>query len=132
MAYQFCPRCGATHRRVSRICHSEGCGYPTIIVNGKIMLALAQQFSASDFNVLAVTSTVSDTADKSYKSVHLCIEFRECYDIERVFIGLPDGWSAYHTFSLHDGIIIDNITELTCDFDYFHMGFCTVEDEIDY
>ncbi len=41
--------------------------------------------------------------------------------------GLP---LSYCTFSLHDGILIDDITELTYDFEYFYMGFCSVEDEI--
>jgi len=129
MAYQFCPRCGVRHRRVARVCNTEGCGYPTIIVN-KNMQALAQRLYDCDFSVLAATSSISDTADKSHKSVRLSIEFMAYYDIDRVFIDLPDGWSTYHTFSVHSGIVIDNITELNCSFVYFHMGFCNVEDEI--
>lgn len=129
MAYQFCPRCGAIHNEVSRNCNTEGCGYPTIITD-KNMQALAQRFSNCDFNVLAATSTISDTDDINRKSVHLSIEFREHYDIDRVFCNLPSEWSAYYTFSLHDGIVVDDITELVCDFSYYHMEFCTVEDEI--
>ena len=129
MAYQFCPHCHATHRRVARICSTEGCGYPTIITN-KNMQALAQLFSDSDFNILAATSTISDADDISHKSVRLSVEFREHYDIDKVFCNLPDGWSAYHTFSIHGGVVIDDITELNCSFIYFHMGFCTVQDEI--
>lgn len=129
MPYQFCPRCGVRHRRVSRVCRTEGCGYPTIIVS-KNMQALAQRLYECDFNVLAATSTISDTDDISHKSVRLSIEFREHYDIDMVFTSLPDGWSAYHTFSLHNAIIIDDITELNCSFSYFHMGFCSVQDEI--
>lgn len=61
MAYQFCPRCSITHRKISRLC--MGCGHPTIIVTNKTMQALAQRFSSCDFNVLAVTSTVSNTSN---------------------------------------------------------------------
>ncbi len=126
MAYQFCPYCGAVHRRVSRVCRE--CGYPTIISDKK-MQSLAQRLYDCDFNVLAATSTIS-TDDECRKSVRLSIEFRECYDIDRVFAGLPEGWSAYHTFSIHSGIVVDDVTELNCSFAYFHMCFCTVEDEI--
>lgn len=126
MPYKYCPRCGAVHHRVSRVCHK--CGYPMIIAN-KNMQSLAQRLYECDFNVLAATSTVS-TDDTSHKSVRLSIEFREHYNIERVFCNLPTGWSAYYTFSLHDAIVIDDIVELNCNFDYFHMGFCSVEDEI--
>jgi hypothetical protein len=94
------------------------------------MQALAQSFYDSDFSVLAATSTISGTDATSRKSVRLSVEFREYYDIDKVFVDLPDGWSAYHTFSLHDAIIIDDITELNCSFDYYYMGFCTVDDEI--
>lgn len=128
MAYQFCSHCGAVHRRVSRVC--RGCGYPTIIVNTKKMQALAQFFCDCDFKVLSSVSRISDTGDLSHKSVRLSVEFREHYDIDRVFVGLPEGWSAYHTFSIHNGIVVDDITELNCSFNYFHMGFCSVEDEI--
>lgn len=94
------------------------------------MQALAQRLYDCDFSVLAATSTISDTADKSHKSVRLSIEFRAYYDIDKVLTGLPDGWSAYHTFSVHSGIVIDDVTELNCSFDHFHMGFCSVQDEI--
>jgi len=82
------------HRKVSRVCHE--CGYPTIIAN-KNMQALAQRLFECDFDVLAATSTVS-TDDASNKSVRLSIEFREHYDIERVFINLPDGGSGLSYF----------------------------------
>lgn len=127
MRYQFCPHCGSVHHRISRVC-SE-CGYPTII-SDKNVQALAQLFSDSDFNILAATSTISGTDATSRKSVRLSLEFRECYDIDKVFVDLPTGWSAYHTFSLHDAIITDNITELNCSFEYHYMGFCSVDDEI--
>lgn len=127
MTYQFYPHCGAVHHRVSRVCRE--CGYPTII-SDKYVQALAKSFYDSDFSVLAATSTICDTDATSRKSVRLSVEFREHYDIDKVFVDLPDGWSAYHTFSLHDAIVVDNITELNCDFSYYHMGFCTVENEI--
>lgn len=127
MRYQFCPHCGAVHRRVSRICRE--CGYPTII-SDKNMQALAQRFYDCDFNILSAISTISGTDDTSHKSVRLSIEFREHYDIEKVFCNLPDGWEAYYTFSLHDAIVVDDIVELNCDFSYYYMRFCTVEDEI--
>ena len=126
MPYKFCRHCGAVHGKVSRVCHE--CGYPTIIAN-RNMQALAQRLFECDFDVLAATSTVS-TDDASHKSVRLSVEFREHYNIEKVFIDLPAGWSAYYTFSLHDAIVIDDIVELNCSFEYFHMGFCSVEDEI--
>ncbi|WMJ89443.1 hypothetical protein [Anaerocolumna sp. MB42-C2] len=127
MPYKFCSQCGAVHRKVSRVCYE--CGYPMIITN-KNMQALAQKLYECDFNVLAATSTISDTSDISHKSVRLSIEFREHYDIKRVFCNLPDGWTAYYTFSLHDAIVIDDIVELNCGFIYYYMGFCSVEDEI--
>jgi hypothetical protein len=94
------------------------------------MQALAQRFSDCDFNILAATSSISATADKTYTSVHLSIEFTEFYDIDKVFVYLPDGWSAYHTFSIWYGIVRDDITELTCDFNYYYMGFGTLKEAI--
>lgn len=82
------------------------------------MEVLAQFFNDCSFNVLAATSTISGTDDTSRKSVRLSIEFRDYYDIDRVFADLPEGCSAYHTFSLHDAIVVDDVTELNCDFSY--------------
>lgn len=129
MPYQFCPRCDTIHTNLKRKCINENCGCGTIITT-KFMQPLAQRFYDCDFQVLSATSRISVKRDKGY-SIHLSVEFLVRYDIEKVFPDLPEGWYVYeNTFSIHDGIVVDNITELMCDFYYDGTGYDTVNDAI--
>jgi hypothetical protein len=52
-----------------------------------------------------------------------------------VFPNLPENWEEHHTFSVRHGIVVDDIVELSCVFEYIHTGFYTlkeaIQDEID-